>query len=97
MRYQGGGVGHASTREATDSFLSDRHHEEIQEIHAIGDIPEVEVGVEAIDHDDEEEEAAELDYGYRMDEESASDEENNDEACENDEELDKELADFAEL
>ena len=35
---------HASTREATNLFLSDRHHEEIQDIRAIGDIPEVEVG-----------------------------------------------------
>ena len=59
MRYRGGGVGHASTREATNLFLSDRHREEIQDIRAIDDIPEVEVGVGAIDHDDEEGEAAE--------------------------------------
>ncbi|KIL58216.1 hypothetical protein M378DRAFT_86772, partial [Amanita muscaria Koide BX008] len=31
MRYFGGGVGHASTREATDFFLLDRHQEELED------------------------------------------------------------------
>ena len=39
MRFRGGGVGHKSTRKATDSFLTDRHR---LEIHAAMDNAEAE-------------------------------------------------------
>lgn len=61
MRFRGGGVGHKSTREATDFFKKDRDRldkqlisDAVQEIHDV-DISEEEVA----DPEDEEE-----DYGY---------------------------------
>jgi len=38
MRYRGGGVGHASTREATKTFLLDRHADELRDIEKVDNI-----------------------------------------------------------
>ena len=74
MRYRGGGVGHASTRDATNLFLSDRDSEELKDIHVVDDIPET--ATKSNDQDDGE--ADEFDYGYSNevdDDDAASDEE----------------------
>ena len=61
MRFRGGGVGHKSTREATDSFKKDRDQLDIKsntEDEAMPEILESEPGEEEIEEDEEE------DYGY---------------------------------
>ncbi|KAK2461377.1 hypothetical protein APHAL10511_006601 [Amanita phalloides] len=82
MRYHGGGVGHTATRKVMEAFLSDRHSEELKDIHAVDDLAEVEGEGEAQNAVGQEElqEAEELDYGYHNDtngaEEIAGEEEN---------------------
>jgi hypothetical protein len=60
MRFRGGGVGHKSTREATDSFKKDRDQLdlELDDDEAMPEILEPESGEEEIGEDEEE------DYGY---------------------------------
>jgi hypothetical protein len=62
MRFRGGGVGHKSTREATDSFKKDRDQldvkSDIENDEAMPEILEPEPGEEEIEEDEEE------DYGY---------------------------------
>jgi len=61
MRFRGGGVGHKSTREATDSFKKDRDQLDIKsntEDEAMLEILEPEPGEDEIEEDEEE------DYGY---------------------------------
>lgn len=71
MRYRGGGVGHASTRDATNFFLSDRNSEELKAIHVVDDIPEL-TGAKTNDELDDGE-ADECDYGYNDEEDDDSD------------------------
>src|ERR1700760_1950631 len=40
MRFRGGGVGHHSTRDATNTLLFDRPYEELQNIDTLGDFVE---------------------------------------------------------
>ena len=63
MRFRGGGVGHKSTREATDSFKKDRDQldilkSDIEDDEAMPEILEPEPGEDEIEEDEEE------DYGY---------------------------------
>ena len=62
MRFRGGGVGHKSTREATDSFKKDRDQldvkSDIENDKAMPEILEPEPGEEEIEEDEEE------DYRY---------------------------------
>jgi len=62
MRFRGGGVGHKSTREATDSFKKDQDQldvkSDIENDEAMPEILEPEPGEEEIEEDEEE------DYGY---------------------------------
>jgi len=62
MRFRGGGVGHKSTREATDSFKKDRDQldikSDIEGDEAMPEISEPGPGEEEIEEDEEE------DYGY---------------------------------
>ncbi|KIL63910.1 hypothetical protein M378DRAFT_11828 [Amanita muscaria Koide BX008] len=82
MRYFGGGVGHASTREATDFFLLDRHQEELEDRERIEDIAEdsdsdsgnVPTASATIDEPEVEE-----DYGYNELSEDESEDERDDE------------------
>lgn len=91
MRFRGGGVGHTSTRAATDTFKSDRDGLDIQsrqarneafnveDEEAIGD-DDVEATIEganAEDFDQEGElsESELIDYGYEPENESDEDEE----------------------
>ena len=62
MRFRGGGVGHKSTREATDSFKKDRDHLDIKS-HIEDDdaMPEI---LEPQPYEEEIEEDEEEDYGY---------------------------------
>ena len=62
MRFRGGGVGHKSTREATDSFKKDRDQldikSDIEDDDTMPEILEPQPGEEEIEEDEEE------DYGY---------------------------------
>jgi len=62
MRFRGGGVGHKSTREATDAFKKNRDQldvkSDIENDEAMPEILEPEPGEEEIEEDEEE------DYGY---------------------------------
>jgi hypothetical protein len=62
MRFRGGGVGHKSTREATDSFKKDRDQldmkSDIEDDEAMPEVLQPEPGEEEIEEDVEE------DYGY---------------------------------
>jgi hypothetical protein len=67
MRYRGGGVGHTSTREATNRFLEDRHPTDIARV---DDEPETEAPLQMDEDEDEDEieedgnDDEEEDYGY---------------------------------
>lgn len=96
MRYWGGGVGHKSTRDATDFFLSDRDTADIQRQQQRSSSKN-EKEVEDEDEDEDEDpplddendidvealEAEILDYGYELPDSSdeSSDEETDDESA----------------
>ena len=89
MRFRGGGVGHKSTRAATDFFKSDRDRLDVQQKSSTDEEEEVneetvmvEAGLEGYAAQSDEEE----DYGYRLGEDS--DDENSQE--DDGEELDDE-------
>ena len=64
MRFRGGGVGHKSTREATDSFRSDRDRLDTQLVTATQVEEDNEEGyASGVDNIEDEEE----DYGYNQD------------------------------
>ena len=76
MRFRGGGVGHKSTREATDCFKKDRDRLDVPKSEDVADDSDHEAGegeagvVE--DEDSGNDEDAEDDYGYTKDESSES-------------------------
>ena len=87
MRFRGGGVGHTSTRNATNNFLADRHHADSEFQHDIE--PELEEtqnmaerlefsSSEDSDSDNDGEELADVDdevedYGYDRSNDSSDD------------------------
>ncbi|KAK2459859.1 hypothetical protein APHAL10511_003232 [Amanita phalloides] len=74
MRYFGGGVGHASTREATNLFLSDRHGEALEDAENSAENGEEEP--EPVPMSYEEPDAEEI-YDYDSDRPSESEGEDN--------------------
>jgi hypothetical protein len=69
MRFRGGGVGHKSTRQATDFFKKDRHTSDVQKrSEPASDIEEeIDEQIEELAVGDEED-----DYGYQLGEEQYS-------------------------
>jgi hypothetical protein len=89
MRFRGGGVGHKSTRDATDFFKSDRDlldlapaSSELEEEEMDEGVEEIlEIGEDEINDSDEE-----RDYGYNLGSESKSNPDTDEESRELDEE-----------
>src|SRR3977135_1847750 len=76
MRFRGGGIGHKSTREATDSFKKDRDKLDMKSDIEDDDEPMLEVLVPEPGEEEDIEEDVEEDYGYvaTMDSDSEVDE-----------------------
>jgi hypothetical protein len=79
MRFRGGGLGHKSTREATDFFKKDRDRLDVPKSEDVADVDSDDEAVEgeaglgvAEDEDSGNDEDAEDDYGYRKCESSES-------------------------
>lgn len=73
MRFRGGGVGHKSTRNATDFFKSDRDKLDLMVSTPVSDMEEEEVEErveERVHHDEANDTEEEDDYGYNLHENS---------------------------
>jgi hypothetical protein len=111
MRFQGGGVGHTSTRDATNHFLADRHptdssfqrdtHLANEEPRDELDKPEVESNQDpsllSSDESADGDESAEEDYGYGPYDDDDDDDEEEEEGRHDEEELDVEEDDIEKL
>ena len=102
MWFRGGGVGHASTRDATIPLLSDRPYEELQKIDALKDIVEEEledIAEEGLEMLTENELLMEGEPGPEelLDEDVEGEDEQDDESQHGSEDLEEEVMDYDDM